>query len=128
MTVQAQVVGPEDEIRRIRPGFAADAITVKGDPFENTRTMEDVHFVVRAGRVVKRRSSEPAFGPAQTVSRHGVTAPEKRRVRGLTPTGESQDPEVYLECGFTPTEALLAPTCRSKAAGRQSSRQRSSPG
>ena len=45
MTVQAQVVGPEDEIRRIRPGFAADAITVEGDPLANIRVMEDVRFV-----------------------------------------------------------------------------------
>ncbi len=53
MTVAARTLGLEDEIGRITDGFAADVIAVEGNPLEDIRVMEDVRFVMRAGRIVK---------------------------------------------------------------------------
>ena len=64
MTVQAQVVGPEDGIGRIRSGLAADVIAVEGDPLDNIRVMEDVRFVMRAGR----ESNRPESGLPESVA------------------------------------------------------------
>lgn len=44
----------ENEIGRLKPGFAADIIAVKGDPLQNVRELEKVSFVMRDGRVFKR--------------------------------------------------------------------------
>lgn len=50
----AQHLRLENEIGRIRAGFAADIIAVKGDPLQDVRELERVSFVMRDGRVFKR--------------------------------------------------------------------------
>ena len=42
------------EIGRIAPGMAADIIAVDGDPLADVRQLEDVDFVMKAGKVVRR--------------------------------------------------------------------------
>ena len=53
MTVPARVLGLEDEIRRVAPGFAAVVIAGEGDPPDNVRVMEKVRFVMPARSVMR---------------------------------------------------------------------------
>ena len=49
----AEALG-RSEIGRIAPGMAADIIAVDGDPLADVRQLEDVDFVMKAGKVVRR--------------------------------------------------------------------------
>lgn len=52
-TVAAEVLGLENEIGRIAPGFSADIIAVKGNPLDDVTVLEDVDWVMVRGRVVE---------------------------------------------------------------------------
>lgn len=53
-SVAAELLRMEDEIGSVRPGLQADLIAVGGNPLEDVKLLQDVRFVMKAGRVVKQ--------------------------------------------------------------------------
>ena len=52
-TVAAEVIGLENEIGRLAPGFSADMIAVEGNPLSDVTVLEDVDWVMVRGREVE---------------------------------------------------------------------------
>lgn len=51
--VPAKIFKMEKEMGQVAPGFFADIIAVKEDPTRNVKTLEDVQFVMKEGKVYK---------------------------------------------------------------------------
>lgn len=50
----ADLLGHSSEFGSIKPGKFADVIAVSGDPLADIRTLEDVKFVMKAGKIYKQ--------------------------------------------------------------------------
>jgi imidazolonepropionase-like amidohydrolase len=49
----AKVINMEDSLGQVKAGFHADIIAVDGNPLNDIKELEDVDFVMKAGKVVK---------------------------------------------------------------------------
>lgn len=49
----ARILNMENELGQIAPGFYADIIAVQGDPLQDVKTLEDVRFVMKEGKIYK---------------------------------------------------------------------------
>jgi len=49
----ADLLGHANEIGSIKPGTSADIIAVSGDPLADIRLLENVPFVMKAGKIYK---------------------------------------------------------------------------
>jgi imidazolonepropionase-like amidohydrolase len=52
--VDARILGWQDRLGQIRPGFLADLVAVAGDPTSDIVAVKEVQFVMRGGVVVRR--------------------------------------------------------------------------
>ena len=52
--VDARILGWQDRLGQIRPGFLADLVAVAGDPTSDITAVKEVRFVMRGGAVVRR--------------------------------------------------------------------------
>jgi len=58
--INARILGKDDELGRIRAGFHADLIAVRGDPTRDIAALQSVCLVMKGGRIVRHE--------------HGITA------------------------------------------------------
>jgi imidazolonepropionase-like amidohydrolase len=57
----AAVMGREDEIGSVRPGWQADLIAVQGDPLAGISALRDLRLVMQAGSVQPPRRPRPSM-------------------------------------------------------------------
>jgi imidazolonepropionase-like amidohydrolase len=50
----ARLLQVENKLGQIQKGYIADIIAVKGDPLEDIKLIQQVDFVMKEGRVIKR--------------------------------------------------------------------------
>jgi imidazolonepropionase-like amidohydrolase len=50
----ARLLGWEDQIGQLKPGYFADIVAVPGNPLEDITAVEHVSFVMKGGAIVRQ--------------------------------------------------------------------------
>jgi imidazolonepropionase-like amidohydrolase len=53
-TAPAEQFGESERLGRVAPGFQADLAVLKADPASDVRTLADVRYTLRAGKIIHR--------------------------------------------------------------------------
>jgi len=56
-TVSAELIGKEDQLGQIKPGYLADIVGVNHNPLNNIQTLENVRFVMKGGEIIKNEKN-----------------------------------------------------------------------
>jgi imidazolonepropionase-like amidohydrolase len=67
-SVDAQLLGIDDQVGTLEPGKLADVVAVPGDPLADLTATERVLFVMKEGRIYKAPAPAPAR-PAAAAAR-----------------------------------------------------------
>jgi len=62
-TAAADLLGRSAELGSIKPGKFADLVAVSADPLQDIRVLENIPFVMKAGKVYKHLQAAPDPGP-----------------------------------------------------------------
>ena len=52
-SVNAKIIRMQDQLGRVRPSFLADLIAVDGDPTDDIKSIRDIRFVMKGGKIYK---------------------------------------------------------------------------
>jgi imidazolonepropionase-like amidohydrolase len=77
-SVAAELLRLDDQIGSVRPDYLADLVAVAGNPLDDVKVLQDVRFVMKAGRIVKHSGEfVPSLSAASVSESHAPCVQER---------------------------------------------------